>query len=83
MKMCDPPCSKLQLERRRLITFDTGRVLVQNDPKPPDDNGEVPKPNRVVGNSIPDRETVSLLDRKTNQVVKHLLCSFILVLHYG
>ena len=83
MKMCDPSYSKLQLERRRLITFDTGRVLVRDDPNPPNDNGEVPKLNGVVGGSIPGHETVSLLDRKTNQVVKHLLCSFILILHYG
>ena len=32
--------------------------------KLPDDNGKVPKPNRVVGDSIPSREIVSLLDEK-------------------
>ena len=63
--------------------FDTLRVLVQVDPKLPNDNGEVPKPNRVVGGSIPGYKIISLLDMRTIQVVKHLLCSFILVLHYG
>ena len=48
-------------------------TLVWNDPKAPDDNGEVPKPNGVVGGSTPSREIVSLFDEKTNQVVKRLL----------
>jgi hypothetical protein len=33
-----------------------------------------PKPNGVVGNSIPDREIFSLLDEKTNKVITCLLC---------
>ena len=48
---------------------------VRDDPKEPNDSGEVPKPNGVVGGSIPDHEIVSLLDEKTSQVVKRLLCS--------
>ena len=39
--------------------------MVQDDPKLLDDSGEVPKPNGVVGGSIPDHEIVSLLDRKS------------------
>ena len=48
--------------------------IVQDDPKPLNDNGEVPKPNGVVCGSTLGRETVSLLDGKTSQVVKRLLC---------
>lgn len=44
-----------------LITKNNG---VQDDPKPPDDSGVVPKPNIVVGGSIPSREIVSLFDGK-------------------
>ena len=39
-------------------------VVVQDDPKLLDDSGEVPKPNGVVGNLIPGREIISLLDEK-------------------
>ena len=38
--------------------------MLQDDTKLPDDSGEVPKPNGVIGNSIPGCEIVSLLDRK-------------------
>ena len=38
--------------------------LVRDDPKLPDDSGKVPKPNGVVGDSIPDYEIVSLFDGK-------------------
>ena len=38
--------------------------LVCYHPKLPYDSGEVPKPNEVVGGSIPGREIVSLLDGK-------------------
>jgi hypothetical protein len=41
----------------------------------PDDSGEVPKPNIVVGGSIPGREIVSLLDIIISQMVKCLMCS--------
>ena len=37
---------------------------VRDDPKFPDYSGEVPKPNKVVGDSIPDREIITLLDGK-------------------
>jgi hypothetical protein len=36
--------------------------MVQDDPKLPDDSGEVHKPNGVVAGSNPDRGVVSLLD---------------------
>ena len=39
-------------------------TLVQVDPKLPDDSGEVPKPNKVVGGLILGREIISLLDKK-------------------
>ena len=40
-----------------------------NYSKPLDEGGEVPKPNEVVGSSIPAREIVSMLDqKKTNKV---------------
>jgi hypothetical protein len=40
--------------------------LVQDDPILilPDDSGEIPKPNGVVGSSIPRCESISLLDSK-------------------
>ena len=38
--------------------------LVQDNPKLLDDNGEVPKPNRVVGGLIPGHTIISLLDGK-------------------
>jgi hypothetical protein len=41
----------------------------------PDDSGEVPKSNKVVGGSIPSREFVFPFVEKTSQVVKCLLCS--------
>ena len=50
-------------------------LLVQYDPKLPDDSGEVPKPNGVVGGWNPGYEIICLLDRKTSQVVKCLPCS--------
>ena len=37
--------------------------MVYDDPKLPDDSGEVRKPNRVVGGLVPHREIVSLLDK--------------------
>jgi len=36
--------------------------VIQDGPKLQDDSGKVPKPNGVVGGSIPSREIVSLLD---------------------
>ena len=40
-------------------------MLVRDDLKLPDDSiREVPKPNRVVGSSIPNHKTVSLFDGK-------------------
>ena len=39
-------------------------VKVRDDLKLPDDSGEVPKLNGVVGGSIPNREIVSLLGGK-------------------
>ena len=50
-------------------------VMVKDDHKLLDESGEVPESNGVVGGSIPNREIVSLLDGKSNQVVKRLLCS--------
>lgn len=47
---------------------------VQDDPNLPDDSGKVPKPNIVIGSSIPNCKINSLLDEKTNHVFKHLLC---------
>ena len=40
--------------------------MVQDDPilVLPDDSGEIPKSNGVVGGSIPRREIISLLDSK-------------------
>jgi hypothetical protein len=37
---------------------------VQDDSKLPDGSGKVPTLNGVVGGSLPDREIVSLLDKK-------------------
>ena len=48
-------------------------VLDQRDPKLLDDSGEVPKLNGVVGGLIIGCEIVSLLDKKTSQVVKRLI----------
>ena len=42
----------------------TSKSMVQNDPKLSDDSVEGPKPNRVVGGSIPGHEIVFLLDEK-------------------
>ena len=56
----------------RWVTCDG--ALVRDDPKRPNDNGEVPKLNGVVGGSIPGYEIISLLDR-TSQVVKCLMYS--------
>jgi hypothetical protein len=39
-------------------------MMVRYDPKLLDDSEEVPKPNGVVGGSIPGHEIVSLLDGK-------------------
>ena len=36
--------------------------MVPDDPKLLDDSGDVPKPNGLVGGSIPGPENVSLLD---------------------
>ena len=36
--------------------------MVRDDLKLPDDSGEVPKPNGVVGSPIPGCEIISLLD---------------------
>jgi hypothetical protein len=47
--------------------------MVRDDPKLPDDSGEVPKSNGVVGGSIHGREIISLLEG-TSQVVMHLMC---------
>jgi hypothetical protein len=50
--------------------------VVWDDPKLPNDSGEVPKPNKSGGGLIYNRAIVSLLDKKkTNQVVKRLMCS--------
>ena len=38
-------------------------LQVQDDPKLPDDSGEVPKPHEVVGGLIPGHGIVSLLDK--------------------
>lgn len=38
-------------------------LQVQDDPKLPDDSGEVPKPHKVVGGLIPGHGIVSLLDK--------------------
>ena len=39
------------------------RLLVQDNPKLLDDNGEVPKLNIVVGSSIPGCEIISILTK--------------------
>ena len=44
-----------------LITKNNG---IREDTKLPDDSGEVPESNGVVGGSIPDHEVVFLLDQK-------------------
>ena len=49
--------------------------MVWDDPQLRKDSGEVPKPNVVVGGSILNCETFSLLNEKTNQVTTHLLYS--------
>jgi len=51
---------------------DLTEEAVGDDPKLLDDSGEVPKFKDEVGDSIPDYEIVSLLDRKTCQVAKCL-----------
>ena len=43
--------------------------MVRDDPKLPDDSGEVPKQIEVVG-LIPGHKIVSLLDGKTSHVVQ-------------
>ena len=50
-------------------------IVVRDDPKLLDDSGTVPKTNKMVGGSIPDHEIVCILNKKTSQVVKCLLCS--------
>jgi hypothetical protein len=51
--------------RVKAINSTKARVgVVRDEPKLPDDSGEVPKPNRVVDGSIPGYEIVSLLDGK-------------------
>jgi hypothetical protein len=40
------------------------RKMVQDDLKLLDDSGEVPKPNGVVGNSIPDHEIVYFVPKQ-------------------
>ena len=50
-------------------------LVVSNDPKLPDDSGEVPKLNGVVRGSIPGHEIVSLLDGKLARWSKRLMCS--------
>ena len=47
--------------------------MVRDDPKLSDDGGEVPKPNGVVGGSIPVSEIISLLDEKLTMRIKRLL----------
>jgi hypothetical protein len=47
--------------------------VVQDGPKLPDDSGEVPKPNIVVGGSILGLDIISLLDGKLVRWTKHLL----------
>ena len=49
--------------------------LVWDDPKLPNDSGEVPEPDGVVGGFIPGRDIFSPLERKTSHVATHLLCS--------
>ena len=44
--------------------------MIRDDPKLSDDNGEVPKPDKVIGGEIFGNDIVSLLDGKTSQVVK-------------
>ena len=51
----------------RVKAIDSTKVrvgVVRDDPKLPDDSGEVPKPNRMVDGSIPGYEIFSLLDGK-------------------
>ena len=50
-------------------------LVVLNDPKLPDDSGEVPKLNGMVGGSKPGHEIVSLLDGKLARWSKRLMCS--------
>ena len=45
-------------------TYDSVYPLVQDDLKLLDNNRKIPKPNGVVGGSIPNHEIVSLLDGK-------------------
>ena len=56
-----------EIERVGLLYITTSKIgdyLVQDDLKLPNDSEKVPKLNGVVGGSIPNREVVSLLDRK-------------------
>ena len=55
---------RLQLKEQlsSKTSFHVLEIMVGDDPKLLDDNGEVPKPNKVVGGSIPDREIFSLLN---------------------
>ena len=51
--------------------------MVRDESKLPDDSGEVPKPNGVVGGLIPNHKIVPLLDRKLAKwSKKHLLYSY-------
>ena len=49
--------------------------MVQDDLKPLDDSEEVLNLERLVNGSIPGREIISLLDGKSSQVVKRIMCS--------
>jgi len=47
-----------------LVSYPRFAVKVQDDPKLPDDSGEIPKSQGRGWGSIPGSETSSLLDRK-------------------
>lgn len=49
--------------------------LVRDDPKLPDDSGEYPKPNRVIGRAIPRCGMFSLPDGRFSQVTSRIMCS--------
>ena len=59
----------------RWFLVDNRVNMIRNDPKLLDDSGEIPKPSEVVDGLMHGREIISLLDGKTTQVVKCLLCS--------
>ena len=58
-----PP--KIDMENLATITLQL--TLVRDEPKLADDSGELPKPNQLVDDSIPDHEIVSLLDQPDGQ----------------